>query len=106
MHIVLTTIPPRAAESLACSLVEERVAACVNVLPGVTSIYRWDGALQRELEALLIIKTSSDSLPRLMRRLRALHPYDVPEIVALDASHVDPAYARWIAAETDDARSR
>jgi len=102
MHVVLSTIAPEAAESLASKLIDERVAACVNILPGVTSIYRWEGEVHRDSESLLIIKTSDKALPNLMQRVADLHPYDVPEIVALDTSSVHPAYAAWIIATTSE----
>ena len=106
MHVVLSTIAPEAAETLASRLIEERVAACVNILPGATSIYHWNGEVHRDSESLLVIKTSADALPQLMERVAELHPYDVPEIVALDASSVHPPYAAWITANTTDAKTR
>ena len=106
MHVVLSTISPEAAETLASKLIDERVAACVNILPGITSVYRWQGEVHRDDESLLVIKTSTDALPALMQRVADLHPYDVPEIVALDASSVHPAYAAWIIANTTGAKTR
>ena len=106
MHVVLTTIAPEAAETLASRLIEERVAACVTVLPGITSIYHWQGEVHRDNESLLVIKTSREALPRLMQRVAELHPYDVPEIVALDTSAVHPPYAAWISANTGIAKAR
>ena len=110
MHVVLTTISPEAAETLASKLVEERVAACVNILPGITSVYRWQGEVHRDDESLLVIKTSTNALPALMQRVAELHPYDVPEIVALDTSSVHPPYAAWITSvtsgNTTDAKTR
>ena len=110
MHVVLSTIAPEAAETLASRLVEERVAACVNILPGITSVYRWQGKVHRDSESLLVIKTSAEALPQLMQRVADLHPYDVPEIVALDTSSVHPPYAAWITAacsrNTIDAQTR
>ncbi len=106
MYVVLCTAPSEAAESLASKLVEERVAACVNVLPGVMSVYRWKGAVERAGEALLVVKTSGDALSALVARLRALHPYEVPEIVAIEPAHVDAAYAAWVDAETKSVEKR
>ena len=102
MHVVLSTIAPEAAESLASKLIDERVAACVNILPGVTSIYRWEGEVHRDSETLLVIKTSAEALPNLMQRVADLHPYDVPEIVALDTSSVHPPYAAWVNTVTSE----
>jgi periplasmic divalent cation tolerance protein len=72
------------------------------VLPGVRSTYRWEGAVERSEEVLLMVKTSDESLAVLMERIAALHPYDVPEIVALDADAVHPPYERWV----DDSTTR
>jgi periplasmic divalent cation tolerance protein len=88
----------RAAE-LAVTLVDERLAACVNVHGRMTSTYWWKGALEREAERQLVIKTTSDRLPALEKRVRELHPYELPEFIALDAS-AGTAYARWVADET------
>lgn len=74
------------AEKIGTSLVEERLAACVNVLPGLRSIYRWQGAIQKETEALMIIKTTADLFLELARRVAELHSYDVPEVLSLPIS--------------------
>jgi periplasmic divalent cation tolerance protein len=100
VKVVLCTAPAEAAESLASTLVEERLAACVNVLPGVVSVYRWRGAVVRSRESLLVAKTSDEAAPRLARRLAEIHPYDVPEIVSLAPSDVNEAYLKWIDEET------
>ena len=100
MKIVLCTAPVEAAERLASTLVEERLAACVNVLPGVASIYRWQGKIERADETLLVAKTGDAALPRLMSRIAELHPYATPEIVAVDASRVADSYLAWVDAET------
>ena len=97
-RILLTTVGDRAnAERLARSLVEERLAACVNLLPGVRSIYRWEGAVEEADEILLVVKTTRAAHAALAERVRALHPYELPELVSLDPAEVDPAYLRWIA---------
>ena len=99
--LVLTTLPDRAqAEALGAALVDARHAACATVLPGARSIYRWQGAVQRDSELLLILKTASTLYPRLEARLRELHPYQVPEIIALPIQAGLPAYLDWIAAST------
>lgn len=86
VRIGLCTFPDAAtADALARILVEERLAACVNLLPGVRSVYRWQGEVEQAEEVLGIIKTTETRLPALMERLRALHPYDCPELIALDA---------------------
>lgn len=84
-------------------LVEERLAACVNVIPGLTSIYRWDGEVQTETEALAVCKTTEGAVDRVERRIAELHPYDVPEIVAVEVTGGLPAYLRWVAESVDSA---
>ena len=91
---------PATAERLATLLVEERLAACVQVLPGLRSVYRWQGALERSEEVLLLIKTTPERYPTLQARLPALHPYELPELVAVEASAGLPAYLQWLADET------
>ncbi|MEM1025717.1 MAG: divalent-cation tolerance protein CutA [Myxococcota bacterium] len=98
LRVVLVTTPPEAGPSIARTLVEERLVACVNMTP-VRSVYRWEGAVEEEAEQLLIMKTSADRLPALETRLVALHPYDCPEFIALDVSNGAEAYLRWVAAE-------
>lgn len=82
------------------TIVEERLAACVNLLDGVRSIYRWEGAIEDEGEALAIFKTSPERLPELERRVIELHPYDVPEVIALSVAGGSSAYLSWVAGET------
>ena len=95
--VVLSTVPDqKSAEKIAAALVEERLAACVNLVPGLTSIYRWKQEVKREPECLLVIKSSADRFEALRERLRALHPYETPEILALTVSHGDPAYLAWL----------
>jgi periplasmic divalent cation tolerance protein len=84
------------AERLARALVERRLAACVSVVPGVVSIYRWKGAVEREEEHLLVIKTRTERLPALSEALVALHPYEVPELLALDVADGHPPYLAWL----------
>lgn len=88
------------AERLAQRLVEERLAACVNVLPGMRSVYRWQGTVERADEVLLMIKTSSERLAALTERVIALHPYELPELVAVEAAGGSAAWLEWVAAET------
>lgn len=104
LELVLCTAPDLpVAERLAEALVGERLAACVNLVPDLTSIYRWQGAVQREREVLLIIKTAADRRAELEARLCELHPYQVPEFVALRAAHVAEAYHTWLVRETRSA---
>ena len=95
--IVLTTLGADAdAASLARTLVDERLAACVNVLPPMTSVYRWKGAVEQDREQQLVIKTSRDRVAALESRLRQLHPYELPEFLVVDAAGAQ-AYLAWIA---------
>ncbi len=100
MKIVFCTAPAEAAQRLASTLVEERLAACVNVLPEIESVYRWQGVVERADESLLVVKTGDAALERLMARIAEIHPYSTPEIVAVDAARVSPAYLAWVDAET------
>jgi periplasmic divalent cation tolerance protein len=104
VKVVLCTAPLEAAELLASKLVGERLAACVNVVRGVASIYRWQGALERSEEALLVMKTSDSALGALVARIARIHPYSVPEIVALDVVRVNAKYLEWVDSETSGAR--
>jgi periplasmic divalent cation tolerance protein len=99
--VVLVTAPTaeRAAE-LARTLVEERLAACGNVVPGLRSIYRWEGKVQEDAEALLLLKTTRARFEALRERILALHPYQVPEVIALPVEAGSATYLDWIAAET------
>ncbi|MDE2071041.1 MAG: divalent-cation tolerance protein CutA [Gammaproteobacteria bacterium] len=95
--VVLSTVPDqKSAEKIAAALVKERLAACVNLVPGLTSIYIWKEELKREPECLLIIKSTAGRFEALRERLRALHPYETPEILALPVSHGDPNYLGWL----------
>jgi len=99
--ICLATCPDAAsAERIATALVEERLAACVNVLAGVRSTYRWRGEVRCDDEVLLVIKTTGERLDALRERLPQLHPYELPELVAVEATGGLPAYLDWIATET------
>ena len=97
--LVTTPTPERAAE-IARALVEERLAACGNVLPAIRSIYRWEGRVQDDQEALLVLKSTRDRFEALRDRVLALHPYQVPEVIALPVEAGSAKYLEWIAAET------
>jgi len=95
--LVLCTCPEgETAKSLAETLVGEHLAACVNILPGLVSVYAWQGAVESAQEALLLVKTERQAYPRLEARLRELHPYELPEIVAIDLARGLPDYLNWI----------
>jgi periplasmic divalent cation tolerance protein len=96
-RLVLCTCPDQeSAIRIAERLVGERLAACVNLLPGLTSIYRWQGAIEREPEVLLLIKTVAGRIAALTETLRGLHPYSVPEIIALPITDGLPDYLTWM----------
>jgi len=99
--LVLTNVPSRAvAERLADLLIEGRLAACVNILAPCRSVYRWKGAVQREEEHPMLIKTTRERYPALEQALRQGHPYELPEIIAVPIERGLPAYLEWVAAET------
>ena len=104
VRVVLTTAPTvEVARDLGSAVVGERLAACANVLPGVTSIYRWEGEVKREGEALVILKTTAGAVERLRARIVELHPYDVPEVVVLNVESGHEPYLAWVRAEVDSA---
>ena len=95
--IVLTTLGADAdAAGLARTLVEEQLAACVNVLPVMTSTYRWKGTVEQDREQQIVIKTLASRLPVLEARLKELHPYEVPEFLVLPVAGGSDAYLRWV----------
>lgn len=101
-HVVLAfcTCPDAATASrIADALVGERLAACVSVLPGVQSVYRWHGAVERADEVQLLIKTVAGRMPALAERIVALHPHELPEVLAVEAAAGLPAYLEWISAQ-------
>ena len=102
MLLVLTTLPDRAsAQALAASLVDERLAACVNILSPCQSVYRWQGAVKTDDEVPLLIKTCEARYAALETAIVAQHPYQTPEIIALPVVDGLPAYLAWAAAETE-----
>jgi periplasmic divalent cation tolerance protein len=103
-RVVLSTVPnEQVGVRMAQTLLEENLAACVNVVPGVLSIYRWNGAVQQDREFLLVIKTRDDRYEKLEQRIRELHPYEVCEVLALEVLAGSKPYLDWVLAETRDA---
>lgn len=94
--VLITTGSQEEAGRIAQTLVAESLAACVNIIPGVTSIYRWEGQVQRDQEWLLVAKSSRSLLVALVRRVQALHSYMMPEIIALPIVGGSEAYLRWL----------
>jgi periplasmic divalent cation tolerance protein len=96
--LVWMTVPKaEVAETIGRALVSESLAACVNIVPGVRSIYRWEGKVQDEAELLLIAKTTAAKFEALAARVKALHPYSVPEVIAAPITHGFAPYLKWIA---------
>ena len=100
VRVLLCTAPPDRAEALAGELVERRLAACVNVIAGVVSRYRWQGKLERDEESLLVIKCDESRVEELIAALPELHPYDVPELLSLPVEKGNPAYVDWVRRES------
>ena len=99
--IVLCTCPDEAAaERIAAAIVEEHLAACVNRIPGIASTYRWQGKVCRDNEQLLLIKSTRERFEALRERILDLHPYELPEVIAVDIALGSAAYLEWIAAAT------
>jgi periplasmic divalent cation tolerance protein len=96
VSLVLSTCPQAQAEQLAELLVSTQLAACVNIVPAVTSVYRWHGAVEKDSEALLVIKCSTGDYARLERRLREAHPYELPEIITVPEVGGLAEYLQWV----------
>jgi periplasmic divalent cation tolerance protein len=97
IKVALVTLPDAAAaEALVARLVEEGVVACGNIVPGLTSIYRWQGAVERASEVLVVFKTTAGGAERLVRRVPELHPYDVPEVLVLPVETGNGPYLQWV----------
>ncbi|MDX1482892.1 MAG: divalent-cation tolerance protein CutA [Alphaproteobacteria bacterium] len=99
--LYVTAADAEEAARIGRTLVEERLAACANVLPGVRAIYRWEGAVQDEAEAVLIAKTEASCVAAATDRIKALHSYELPCVVALPVAGGNAAFLEWIEAETD-----
>ena len=96
----MTAPDAETAERIARVLVEERAAACANIVPGVVSVYRWEGEVQRDDEVLVVMKTTEDAFEVLRARAVELHPYDVPEVLALPVQAGHAPYLDWVRGET------
>jgi periplasmic divalent cation tolerance protein len=100
MRVIYVSCRPDAARGLAERLVQERLVACASILPRVESVYRWEGRVEREAEAMLVMETSDAMVDAAMSRIEALHEYDVPKIVALEMTRATSAYSAWVDDET------
>jgi len=99
--VVLTTLPGDAdAATFAHALVEDHLAACVNLLPAMESVYRWEGRIDRDVERQVVIKTARDRVMALWERVQDLHPYDVPEFIVLPVVDGNAAYLQWVGEST------
>jgi periplasmic divalent cation tolerance protein len=99
--LVLSSCPDAAsAQALSTALLSERLAACVNRMPGVKSMYRWQNQVERDDEVLLLIKTRADLYPQLEAMIKDMHPYELPEIIAVPISQGSAEYLAWIDSET------
>ncbi len=103
VRVVLSTAPPGEAQRLAHALVEAGVAACVNLVPGVRSVYRWKGQVADDPETLLIAKVGAEHVEALAERLAALHPYEVPELLTLTPDQGLAQYVRWLGEQAPNA---
>jgi periplasmic divalent cation tolerance protein len=99
-HLLTTLATREEALSLARSAVDERVAACVQVIGPITSVYRWEGRAKEDQEFLCLLKVPSERLERLIQFVKARHPYQTPEITAVESSFVDEGYLAWANSET------
>lgn len=99
--ILVTTPDEESAERVAQSLVEERLVACVNILPAVRSVYRWQGSVEEAKEVLLVIKARRGDVGSVAQRVHQLHPYEVPEVIAIDIVDGHAPYLEWLRVETD-----
>jgi periplasmic divalent cation tolerance protein len=94
--LVMVSCPESAAATLADALVQRRLAACVSILPGMRSVYRWQGRIETAQECLLLAKTTALRYAELEAAVRSLHPYDLPEILAVEVARGLPGYLRWL----------
>ena len=101
VRVVLCTCPPEAATAVARAILEQRLAACVNIVPGVRSLYWWKGEVAEDGESLLVIKTPQSRFASLEARLIEIHPYDVPEILSLPVDEGADTYLSWLRASAD-----
>jgi periplasmic divalent cation tolerance protein len=100
VRLLLCTCPPGAAERIAAGLLERRLVACANAVPGVVSRYWWNDKLERDDETLLLLKTEAQRVPEVIAALAELHPYEVPELLALPIEAGAGPYLAWVKAET------
>lgn len=94
--VLVTTGSAEESERIARALVEDRIVACVNIVPGITSIFRWEGKVEHSAESLMICKTEKVRFDEVSAAVRKYHSYDTPEIIAIDAAAVEESYLSWV----------
>lgn len=94
--VFITSGAAETSNLIARALIDEKLAACVNVMPGVRSFYRWEGARHEDAEELLMVKTTESAIPRLEARVRELHRYSTPEFIVMAPAYVEPSYLAWL----------
>lgn len=99
-RVVMITVPPENAEELSERIVESKLAACINVIDNIKSIYRWEGAIKKDAEALLIVKTATKKVENLIKFVRENHSYEIPEVISVTIAEGNPDYLDWLDKET------
>ena len=99
--LVLCTCPPGNAKDIAQKLVQQKLAACVNIMPNIRSIYHWQGEIQDDTEAMLVIKTTTEQYEKMEKTIKKLHPYELPEIISISLTGGNKDYIQWIKDTTD-----
>jgi len=99
-RVVMITVPPEKAEELSQKIVESKLAACVNIVDTVKSIYYWKGVLKKDTESMLFAKTTTKKVERLIKFIREAHTYEIPEVIALTIAEGNPDYLDWLDKET------
>lgn len=95
--VIFNTCPDeKVAEQLASKLVESKLAACINILPGITSVYSWKGKIEKDREVLLLIKTRKESYVQVEAMIKEFHPYELPEVISVSVDQALPSYLSWI----------
>ncbi len=100
MRLIFATCSPEQAEPILVTLLEEKLVGCGNIIPSVASRYWWDGEIQRDAEAVLLMETTEDRIDEATARLRELHAYEVPKIIVIDPLSVDADYLAWLRSVT------
>jgi len=100
MRVIFCTCPQESADNIADAVLQDRLAACVSIIPGIRSKYWWEGKINTDTESLLVIKTRAGLVASLIDKIKKVHPYKVPEIIAFEIREGNADYLKWIAQET------